>query len=215
MSRPGWLTRAALRVGVRKVPGGVFSTWVNERLQPGDTLEVYPPQGHFTVPLDAAARRHVVGIAGGAEKCAHIVDELGFDGYSRSAIENREQAIAWLAFDHPHLEPADVTVDVTVDGIAASNRISALSMSRCNAASTTSPVGMSIPNAASRSPVTVTYTDMGGHRLPGQARPSSASSAAMRSALFPSPETRDSSSRPSLRALTMHSSATRLATAPA
>lgn len=60
------LDDAALRVGVRKVPGGVFSTWVNERLQPGDTLEVYPPQGHFTVPLDAAARRHVVGIAGGS-----------------------------------------------------------------------------------------------------------------------------------------------------
>ncbi|WP_293996820.1 FAD-binding oxidoreductase, partial [Sphaerotilus sp.] len=40
-----------LRVGVRKVPGGVFSTWANERLQPGDTLQVFPPQGHFTLAL--------------------------------------------------------------------------------------------------------------------------------------------------------------------
>src|SRR5690606_40442274 len=44
-----------LRVGVRRVPGGVFSAWVHERLQPGDTLQVIPPQGHFTLPLDANA----------------------------------------------------------------------------------------------------------------------------------------------------------------
>lgn len=55
-----------LRVGVRKVPGGVFSNWVNERLQPGTTLQVIPPQGHFHVPLDAQAQRHYVGIAGGS-----------------------------------------------------------------------------------------------------------------------------------------------------
>jgi ring-1,2-phenylacetyl-CoA epoxidase subunit PaaE len=56
---------AALRVGVRKVPGGVFSTWVNEQLRVGDTLQVIPPQGHFTLPpVDAG--RHVVGIAAGS-----------------------------------------------------------------------------------------------------------------------------------------------------
>ena len=27
-----------LRVGVRKVRGGVFSNWINEQLQPGDTI---------------------------------------------------------------------------------------------------------------------------------------------------------------------------------
>ncbi|NBU88405.1 MAG: phenylacetate-CoA oxygenase/reductase subunit PaaK [Betaproteobacteria bacterium] len=36
-----------LRVGVRKVPGGVFSTWLHEHLQPGQTVQVLPPQGHF------------------------------------------------------------------------------------------------------------------------------------------------------------------------
>lgn len=64
------LDDGALRVGVRKVPGGVFSTWANERLQPGDTLQVFPPQGHFTLALPAesadAAPRHIVGIAGGS-----------------------------------------------------------------------------------------------------------------------------------------------------
>ena len=55
-----------LRVGVRKVKGGVFSNWINEHLQPGDSISVMAPQGRFFVPLDAAARRHHVGIAGGS-----------------------------------------------------------------------------------------------------------------------------------------------------
>ncbi|MFM2053320.1 MAG: phenylacetate-CoA oxygenase/reductase subunit PaaK [Pseudomonadota bacterium] len=57
-----------LRVGVRRVPGGVFSGWVNDTLRAGDTLQVFPPQGHFTLPARAegAGGRHVVGIAGGS-----------------------------------------------------------------------------------------------------------------------------------------------------
>jgi ring-1,2-phenylacetyl-CoA epoxidase subunit PaaE len=55
-----------LRVGVRKVPGGVFSTWVNETLQPGDTLQVMTPEGRFFVPLEPSAARHYLGIAGGS-----------------------------------------------------------------------------------------------------------------------------------------------------
>lgn len=57
---------AELRVGVRKVPGGVFSIWVNERLRPGDMLQVIPPQGHFTLPAPVPAGRHVLGIAAGS-----------------------------------------------------------------------------------------------------------------------------------------------------
>lgn len=55
-----------LRVGVRKVRGGVFSQWINAHLKPGDTVQVMAPQGRFFVPLDPAARRHHVGIAGGS-----------------------------------------------------------------------------------------------------------------------------------------------------
>jgi ring-1,2-phenylacetyl-CoA epoxidase subunit PaaE len=55
-----------LRVGVRRVPGGVFSQWVARALKPGDMLEVMPPQGRFHVPLDAQAARHYLGIAGGS-----------------------------------------------------------------------------------------------------------------------------------------------------
>ena len=55
-----------LRVGVRKVKGGVFSNWINEHLQPGHTISVMAPQGRFFVPIEPGARRHHLGIAGGS-----------------------------------------------------------------------------------------------------------------------------------------------------
>jgi ring-1,2-phenylacetyl-CoA epoxidase subunit PaaE len=55
-----------LRVGVRKVNGGVFSNWINEHLKHGDTIHVMAPQGRFFVPIDREAQRHYVGIAGGS-----------------------------------------------------------------------------------------------------------------------------------------------------
>ncbi|MEO5733569.1 MAG: 1,2-phenylacetyl-CoA epoxidase subunit PaaE [Rubrivivax sp.] len=55
-----------LRVGVRKVRGGVFSNWINDHLRPGDTLDVMAPQGRFFVAIEPGARRHHLGIAGGS-----------------------------------------------------------------------------------------------------------------------------------------------------
>jgi len=57
---------AELRVGVRKVRGGVFSNWINTRLQPGDSVQVMAPQGRFFVPIEPDARRHHLGVAGGS-----------------------------------------------------------------------------------------------------------------------------------------------------
>jgi len=55
-----------LRVGVRKVRGGVFSNWINASLKPGDTIQVMAPQGRFFVPIEPGSARHHVGIAGGS-----------------------------------------------------------------------------------------------------------------------------------------------------
>ena len=55
-----------LRVGVRKVRGGVFSNWINAHLKPGDTLSVMAPQGRFFVPIEPKVARHHLGIAGGS-----------------------------------------------------------------------------------------------------------------------------------------------------
>ena len=56
----------ALQIAVKKSPGGAFSTWANEALAAGATLDVMPPMGHFNVPLDATARRHYLGFAAGS-----------------------------------------------------------------------------------------------------------------------------------------------------
>ncbi len=55
-----------LRVGVKKVRGGAFSTFANENLKPGDTVDVMPPDGRFTAMPEAANRRHVLGVAAGS-----------------------------------------------------------------------------------------------------------------------------------------------------
>ena len=59
-------TDAQLRVGIKKVVGGAFSAWANERLAPGQVIEAMPPMGHFFVPLDAERGRHFVGFAAGS-----------------------------------------------------------------------------------------------------------------------------------------------------
>lgn len=53
-------------VTVKRIAGGLFSNWVGDNLKVGDTIEVMPPHGSFTTGLNAAARRHLVGIAGGS-----------------------------------------------------------------------------------------------------------------------------------------------------
>lgn len=60
------LDEGALRVGIKRVDGGTFSTWANESLQPGETLEAMPPMGSFHIPLEAGSARHYLGFAGGS-----------------------------------------------------------------------------------------------------------------------------------------------------
>ena len=56
----------ALRVAIKRCAGGLFSNWANEQLQPGVTLEVMPPMGHFNVPLEPGSARHYLGFAAGS-----------------------------------------------------------------------------------------------------------------------------------------------------
>lgn len=55
-----------LRVAIKKVPGGVFSTFANERLQVGDELRVMPPQGRFFTELKPENRNLYVAFAAGS-----------------------------------------------------------------------------------------------------------------------------------------------------
>src|SRR3954470_7023036 len=53
-----------LRVGIKRVDGGAFSTWVNENLKPGEVLEAMPPMGAFHTPIEPDAAKHYLGFAG-------------------------------------------------------------------------------------------------------------------------------------------------------
>ena len=55
-----------LRVGVKRLPGGVFSSYAMERLRVGDTIEVLTPTGQFHTPLDPAQARHYGAVAAGS-----------------------------------------------------------------------------------------------------------------------------------------------------
>jgi ring-1,2-phenylacetyl-CoA epoxidase subunit PaaE len=54
------------RIAVKRQAGGLFSGFANERLRPGDTLEVMTPTGHFTAPLEPGVDRTYLGIAAGS-----------------------------------------------------------------------------------------------------------------------------------------------------
>lgn len=52
------------RVAIKKMEYGAFSTWANEHLKTGDSLEVMPPAGNFVIKNKEAKR--YVGIAAGS-----------------------------------------------------------------------------------------------------------------------------------------------------
>jgi ring-1,2-phenylacetyl-CoA epoxidase subunit PaaE len=55
-----------LRVAVKKVEGGAFSTLANEAIKAGDEIEVMTPQGRFGVALDPDTARTYVAIVAGS-----------------------------------------------------------------------------------------------------------------------------------------------------
>jgi len=55
-----------LQVGIKRVDGGAFSTWANEDLAVGDTVQAMPPMGSFHTPLDPGADKQYLGFAGGS-----------------------------------------------------------------------------------------------------------------------------------------------------
>ena len=55
-----------LRVAIKKVEGGKFSTWANEELKAGDVLDVMPPTGKFYTPLNPAQKKNYIAFAAGS-----------------------------------------------------------------------------------------------------------------------------------------------------
>ena len=55
-----------LRVAIKRLDDGVFSTWANTQLVVGQALDVMAPAGHFTVEFNALQERHYVAFAVGS-----------------------------------------------------------------------------------------------------------------------------------------------------
>ena len=62
-SSPG---EGELRVAIKKIPGGKFSSFANDQLQPGDLLDVMTPTGNFHVPFDATHKKQYIAFAAGS-----------------------------------------------------------------------------------------------------------------------------------------------------
>ena len=60
------LNETRLRVGVKKVDGGVFSAFVNDRLNAGDIIQVMPPQGRFAVDVSENKANNYLMVAAGS-----------------------------------------------------------------------------------------------------------------------------------------------------
>jgi ring-1,2-phenylacetyl-CoA epoxidase subunit PaaE len=60
------VTDDTLRVAIKRVPGGAFSSWAHEALKAGATVRVAPPDGRFHVPLAAENAHHYVAFAAGS-----------------------------------------------------------------------------------------------------------------------------------------------------
>jgi ring-1,2-phenylacetyl-CoA epoxidase subunit PaaE len=55
-----------LRVAIKKVEGGLFSTYANDVLEVGTQLDVMTPIGRFYTPLDPEQSKHYVAFAAGS-----------------------------------------------------------------------------------------------------------------------------------------------------
>ena len=96
-----------LRIAVKEVPNGIFSSYANQKLAVGDVLEVMPPSGKFYVTLDPSVNGNYLGIAAGSgitpllsiisttlavQKNSRFT--LLYGNRSRSSIIFREQLLA-------------------------------------------------------------------------------------------------------------------------
>lgn len=55
-----------LRVAIKRIEGGVFSTYAHRDLRPGDILDVMTPAGRFHAPLDPTRQRRYAAVAAGS-----------------------------------------------------------------------------------------------------------------------------------------------------
>lgn len=78
-------------ISVKKIPNGLFSNFLNEKIFPGKTINVVKPLGHFTTDFHSKNQRHYFLIAGGSG----ITPIMGI---LKSVLVNEPQSIITLIY---------------------------------------------------------------------------------------------------------------------
>ncbi|MFF3554049.1 1,2-phenylacetyl-CoA epoxidase subunit PaaE [Streptomyces tsukubensis] len=76
---------SAPRIGVRIVPGGLFSSWLVREVRPGDTVEVMAPTGTFAPDLTAPGHHVLIAAGSGITPMLSIAESV-LAADSRSAV---------------------------------------------------------------------------------------------------------------------------------
>jgi ring-1,2-phenylacetyl-CoA epoxidase subunit PaaE len=66
----------APRIGVRVVPGGLFSSWLVHEVRPGDTVEVMAPTGAFTPDLTTPGHHVLIAAGSGITPMVSIAESV-------------------------------------------------------------------------------------------------------------------------------------------
>lgn len=75
------------RIGVRVVPGGLFSSWLVHDVRPGDTVEVMAPTGAFTPDLSQPGHHVLIAAGSGITPMLSIAESvLAADNRSRVTL---------------------------------------------------------------------------------------------------------------------------------
>jgi ring-1,2-phenylacetyl-CoA epoxidase subunit PaaE len=67
---------SAPRIGVREIPGGVFSSWLVREVRPGDRIEVQAPSGSFQADPAAGGRHLCIAAGSGITPMLSIVSTV-------------------------------------------------------------------------------------------------------------------------------------------
>ncbi|GAA2113182.1 phenylacetate-CoA oxygenase/reductase subunit PaaK [Actinomadura alba] len=99
---------AALRIGVREVPGGLLSSWLVHQIRPGDVVEALPPSGSFTPDLRQAAHHVLIAAGSGITPVLSIAASVLVDPLSRVSIlyGNRRSSTVMFADELADLKDA-------------------------------------------------------------------------------------------------------------
>jgi ring-1,2-phenylacetyl-CoA epoxidase subunit PaaE len=64
------------RIGVREIPGGLFSSWLVHQVRPGDTIDVQPPSGSFRADPTVGGRHLCIAAGSGITPMLSIAASL-------------------------------------------------------------------------------------------------------------------------------------------